>query len=87
MSINLKIHPIIDTLEFIIVLINPPQDGFIHLTQDPQFLIGVANNFYLAKDPWEWICLRIDPAALQAPVSIPPSNPTGMAGGGPTCSC
>lgn len=40
------------------------QDGFIHLTKDPKFLIGVANNFYSSRNPWEWICLRINPAGL-----------------------
>lgn len=40
------------------------QDGFTHLTKDPGFLLGVANNFYRATTPWNWICLRIDPKKL-----------------------
>lgn len=40
------------------------QDGFTHLTKDPSFLLGVANNFYRATTPWQWICLRIDPSKL-----------------------
>ena len=44
------------------------QDGFIHLTKDPAFLLGVANNFYLAKEPWEWLCLRIQPDQLTSEV-------------------
>ena len=42
----------------------PVQDGFTHLTKDPAFLLGVANNFYRATTPWNWICLRIDPKKL-----------------------
>jgi len=38
------------------------------LTKDPNFLIGVANNFYSARNPWEWICLRINPAGLTSEV-------------------
>ena len=32
--------------------------------------VGVANNFYMAKDPWTWICLRIDPALLTSEVPL-----------------
>jgi uncharacterized protein (DUF952 family) len=36
------------------------QDGFIHATAVPSFLLGVANHFY--KDSTgSWICLKIDP--------------------------
>jgi uncharacterized protein (DUF952 family) len=35
------------------------KDGFIHATEDPAMLLGIANHFYKdSKD--EWICLRID---------------------------
>ncbi len=50
------------------------QDGFIHLTKDAKFLIGVANNFYMSKNPWDWICLRIDPGKLTSEVT--PFAPT-----------
>jgi uncharacterized protein (DUF952 family) len=50
------------------------QDGFIHLTKDPAFLLGVANNFYLAKDPWEWLCLRIEPSRLSSEVHLLPRS-------------
>ncbi|CAL8463589.1 g3123 [Coccomyxa elongata] len=53
------------------------QDGFIHLTKDPNFLLGVANNFYSSKDPWEWICLRIDPSRLTSEVRYEPAAPVG----------
>lgn len=25
---------------------HPTQDGFIHLTADPKFLLGIGNHFY-----------------------------------------
>ncbi|KAK9917554.1 hypothetical protein WJX75_005714 [Coccomyxa subellipsoidea] len=53
------------------------QDGFIHLTKDANFLVGVANNFYTSKDPWEWICLRIDPRKLTSEVRYEPAAPVG----------
>ena len=48
------------------------QDGFTHLTKDPGFLLGVANNFYRATTPWNWICLRIDPKKLTHEVQTSP---------------
>lgn len=45
-----------------------PQDGFIHLTEDPSALETVFNTFYTAKEPWEWTCLVIDPAKLTSKV-------------------
>ena len=43
------------------------QDGFIHLTKDPQFLIGIGNHFY--KDiQGDFILLVLDPTKLTAKV-------------------
>jgi uncharacterized protein (DUF952 family) len=39
------------------------QDGFIHATAEPQFLIEVANHFYQSSKG-KWICLKIDPNSL-----------------------
>ena len=39
------------------------QDGFIHATAEPEFLLGVANHFY-KESKGDWICLRIDPHSL-----------------------
>ena len=34
------------------------QDGFVHLTEDPELLLSVANHFYRSsKDPWVLVCL------------------------------
>ena len=34
------------------------QDGFVHLTEDPELLLSVANHFYRSsKDPWVLLCL------------------------------
>lgn len=43
------------------------QDGFVHLTADPQLLIGVANHFYKGvKDAFLLLCL--DASKLTAEV-------------------
>ncbi|KAK9832804.1 hypothetical protein WJX81_002654 [Elliptochloris bilobata] len=55
------------------------QDGFIHLTEDPQALKVVFNHFYTAKEPWDWVCLVIDPAKLAAKVVYEPAAPVGKA--------
>ena len=39
------------------------QDGFIHATAEPQFLIDVANHFY-RESTGDWICIKIDPKLL-----------------------
>jgi uncharacterized protein (DUF952 family) len=41
-------------------------EGFIHLTHDPEVLVGVANEFYRG-DPAPYVVLRIDLAALSSP--------------------
>ena len=34
------------------------QDGFVHLTEDPELLLSVANHFYRSsKDFWLLVCL------------------------------
>jgi uncharacterized protein (DUF952 family) len=39
------------------------QDGFIHATADPNFLLGVGNHFY-KDDRGDWVCLKLDPNML-----------------------
>lgn len=46
------------------------QDGFIHLTADPNLLLEVANRFY-SRSQGDWEVLVIDPAKLTAEVSDP----------------
>ena len=48
------------------------QDGFIHLTEDPSALETVFNTFYTAKEPWDWVCLVVDPAKLNSMVRVLP---------------
>ncbi len=46
-----------------------PQDGFIHLTADPDFLLGIGNHFY--RDvPGQFLLLVLDPAKLTAKVGV-----------------
>ena len=46
-------------------------DGFVHLTEDPQALIQVANHFYKSsQDPWILMCLsaeKLTHEVLRAP--------------------
>ena len=51
-------------------------DGFIHLTAQPQLLIGVANHFYKGE-PGDWVCLQIDAAKLGGEVRFEPAAPVG----------
>ena len=44
-------------------MIRYEQDGFIHATAEPVFLLGVANHFYKNSEG-DWICLRIDTHSL-----------------------
>ena len=44
------------------------QDGFIHLTADPNLLLEVANRFY-TRSQGDWEVLVIDPAKLTAEVN------------------
>ena len=43
------------------------QDGFIHLTADPQLLLTVANHFYTASQG-DWLVLVLDSSKLTAEV-------------------
>ena len=45
------------------------QDGFIHLTADPQLLVTVANHFYTSSQG-DWIVLVIDSSKLSAEVRV-----------------
>lgn len=50
-------------------LISCLQDGFIHLTKDPAFLLGIGNHFYKGvKDDFLLLCL--DPARLTSKVAM-----------------
>lgn len=53
------------------------QDGFIHLTKDPSFLLKVANHFYREPADTEWILLVIDGAKLTSEVKYEPAAPVG----------
>jgi hypothetical protein len=46
------------------------QDGFIHLTADPQLLLTVANHFYTASQG-DWLVLVLDSSKLAAEVRMP----------------
>jgi uncharacterized protein (DUF952 family) len=52
------------------------QDGFIHLTKDPQFLLGVGNHFYQAV-PGDYLLLVIDAEKLKAKVIFELAAPVG----------
>ncbi|KAG2438500.1 hypothetical protein HXX76_005051 [Chlamydomonas incerta] len=52
------------------------QDGFIHLTADPRFLLGVGNQFY--KDvAGTFLLLVLDADKLSAKVVFEPAAPVG----------
>mmetsp|Transcript_35177 Transcript_35177/g.111185 ORF Transcript_35177/g.111185 Transcript_35177/m.111185 type:complete len:152 (+) Transcript_35177:180-635(+) len=51
-------------------------DGFIHLTKDPQLLLGVANHFY-TDVPGAYVVLVIDSARLTSEVKFEPAAPVG----------
>ena len=50
-----------------VVVFDGVQDGFIHMTADPDLLLEVANRFYKSSDG-DWEVLVIDPAKLTAEV-------------------
>ncbi|GAX75273.1 hypothetical protein CEUSTIGMA_g2718.t1 [Chlamydomonas eustigma] len=52
------------------------QDGFIHLTKDPQFLLGIGNHFYKAVQG-EYLLLVLDAEKLKAKVIFEPAAPVG----------
>ena len=52
-----------------------PQDGFIHATKEPQFLIDVANHFYKESNG-DWICIKLEPMMLP-PVIFESPAPVG----------
>jgi len=55
------------------------QDGFIHLTKEPELLLGVANHFY--KDVvGEYVVLCIDHGKLTSAVKFEPAAPVGDKG-------
>lgn len=47
------------------------QDGFIHLTQEANLLLPVANHFYTSV-PGDFICLGLDPSKLTSEVRALP---------------
>mmetsp|Transcript_22891 Transcript_22891/g.58383 ORF Transcript_22891/g.58383 Transcript_22891/m.58383 type:complete len:144 (-) Transcript_22891:346-777(-) len=53
------------------------QDGFIHLTADPEFLLGVGNRFYKNSPHKEWLLLVLDASKLSAKVVYEPAAPVG----------
>lgn len=44
-------------------------DGFIHLTKEPQLLLGVANHFYTTV-PGTFLVLAIDSTKLSSKVGL-----------------
>lgn len=52
------------------------QDGFIHLTAEPDLLLEVANRFY-RDSPGDWEVLVLDPAKLTSEVKFEPAAPVG----------
>ncbi|GIL77878.1 hypothetical protein Vretimale_6508 [Volvox reticuliferus] len=52
------------------------QDGFIHLTADPGFLLGIGNHFYRSV-PGDFLLLVLDPAKLTAKVVFEAAAPVG----------
>eukprot|EP00603_Paraphysomonas_imperforata_P009313 CAMPEP_0114428946 /NCGR_PEP_ID=MMETSP0103-20121206/9211_1 /TAXON_ID=37642 ORGANISM="Paraphysomonas imperforata, Strain PA2" /NCGR_SAMPLE_ID=MMETSP0103 /ASSEMBLY_ACC=CAM_ASM_000201 /LENGTH=125 /DNA_ID=CAMNT_0001598225 /DNA_START=148 /DNA_END=525 /DNA_ORIENTATION=- len=52
------------------------QDGFIHATAEPKFLLQVGNNFYKSVRG-DWICLKIDVTKLTSRVIYEPAMPVG----------
>ena len=52
------------------------QDGFTHLTEDPQLLLPVANHFYKG-DGGDWVVLCLDAALLSGEVRKEPAAPVG----------
>jgi len=52
------------------------KDGFTHLTQNANMLLGVANHFY--RDvKGDWLCLELDPAKINDEVKFEPAAPVG----------
>lgn len=52
------------------------QDGFVHATAKPSFLLEVANHFYVSA-PGDWICLELDARFLGSEVKLEPAAPVG----------
>ena len=52
------------------------QDGFIHLTEDANSLLGIANHFYKTV-PGDFIVLELDPAQLAGEVRFEAAAPVG----------
>ncbi|KXZ52180.1 hypothetical protein GPECTOR_10g809 [Gonium pectorale] len=52
------------------------QDGFIHLTADPKFLLGIGNHFYRTVQG-EFLLLVLEPERLAAKVVFEPAAPVG----------
>mmetsp|Transcript_11592 Transcript_11592/g.17617 ORF Transcript_11592/g.17617 Transcript_11592/m.17617 type:complete len:145 (+) Transcript_11592:25-459(+) len=52
------------------------QDGFVHATAEPSFLLGVGNLFYKDK-VGDWICLEIDCQKLKSRVVYEPAAAVG----------
>jgi len=53
------------------------QDGFTHLTADPNLLLKVANHFY--KDTQgDWLLIILDPGKLASKVVFEPAAPVGQ---------
>uniref|UniRef100_A0A383VBQ5 DUF952 domain-containing protein n=1 Tax=Tetradesmus obliquus TaxID=3088 RepID=A0A383VBQ5_TETOB len=51
-------------------------DGFIHLTKEPQLLLGVANHFYTTV-PGTFLVLAIDSTKLSSKVVFEAAAPVG----------
>ncbi|KAK9815700.1 hypothetical protein WJX72_008279 [[Myrmecia] bisecta] len=52
------------------------QDGYIHLTKEPAFLLQVANHFY-TDVPGPWVVLCIDSSKLTSEVKFEPASVVG----------
>ncbi|GIL50054.1 hypothetical protein Vafri_6355 [Volvox africanus] len=52
------------------------QDGFIHLTADPAFLLGIGNHFYRSVRG-DFLLLVLDPGKLTAKVVFEAAAPVG----------
>ena len=52
------------------------QDGFIHCTKEPEWLLKVANSFYQSTPGEMWV-LAIDESRVSAPIKYEPPEPGG----------
>ena len=61
------------------VVVDCPSGGFIHLTENPEVLVQVANTFVRAV-PGDFVVLEVDPAQLTAELRWEPPEPPAAPG-------